>query len=136
MAEKSSETATINSVFIAEFCDHGDLYQFIYSKHDEDYISFKLQDRIKLVISLLNAVKALHNSPFGVSMMCDMHARRDGLDQFLVSKDYRVVISDIDFLPIVSDTSLCTMGADFIQAYIKRDYNTTNFKDLWADRIK
>ena len=107
---KTGEVTELDrTLIISDFCDNGDLSRFI---QGESYKEFSVKQRVKLALSFLNTFKFLHNSPTGTRINCDMNALHRALTQFLVTKDFEVVLNDLDDVPVVSKTSRCEWGVN------------------------
>lgn len=67
--------------------------------------------RVKLTTSMVEAVRYLHNTPLGPRINCDMNRLHRGMTQFLVTEDYRVVLNDVDDIPLVTKNARCSRWA-------------------------
>jgi len=128
--------------YVSEFCSKGNLAQFSNSK---EFASFGILPRIAITISLVEAFHFLHNTPDGARINCDMNRLHRSLTQFLVTDDYRVVLNDVDDVPLVSASSKCSrwaaldknetnLGAhhfDFLAPEQKNEEFLTEKVDIW-----
>ena len=58
--------------------------------------------RFKLCINYAEILSYLHNSPAGVRVMCDSNDLQKTLGQFLLTDDLKLVVNDLDALPLVN----------------------------------
>ncbi|XP_078700081.1 protein O-mannose kinase-like isoform X1 [Branchiostoma floridae x Branchiostoma belcheri] len=61
-----------------------------------------VRTRFNMALSYLEAIHFLHNSPVGTRVMCDSHNVRKTLTQFLITQDFKLVLSDVDVIPEVN----------------------------------
>ena len=50
-------------------------------------------------------LKNLHNSPIGTRVLCDSNDLIKTLSQFLLTMDFRLIVNDLDALPLVNATA-------------------------------
>ncbi|XP_019614327.1 PREDICTED: protein O-mannose kinase-like [Branchiostoma belcheri] len=60
-----------------------------------------VRTRFNMALSYLECIHFLHNSPLGTRVMCDSNSLRKTLSQFLVTQDFKLVLSDLDRIPEV-----------------------------------
>ncbi|XP_078524075.1 protein O-mannose kinase [Lissotriton helveticus] len=60
------------------------------------------QNRLGLAIDYVSIINYLHNSPLGTLVMCDTNDLEKVLSQYLLTTDFRVVVNDLDALPLVN----------------------------------
>ena len=60
-----------------------------------------LRTRFQLCLDYARILSFLHSSPVGTRIMCDSNSPLKALSQFLITNDLRLVISDLDALPLV-----------------------------------
>ncbi|XP_071792620.1 protein O-mannose kinase-like [Asterias amurensis] len=63
-----------------------------------------LRTRFHLCLDYARILSFLHSSPVGTRIMCDSNDPTKTLSQFLVTNDLRLVINDLDALPLVDRT--------------------------------
>ena len=61
----------------------------------------ELHVRSTLALDYLDILAYLHNSPIGTRVMCDSNDLEKTLSQFLVTDELRLVVVDLDALPLV-----------------------------------
>lgn len=102
------EESTNTTMYIGEFCSNGNLAEFANS---DEYATWSTSERVKFTISMVEAFHHLHNTPLGPRINCDMNRLHRGMTQFLVTQDYRVVLNDVDDIPLVSKNARCSRWA-------------------------
>ena len=60
-----------------------------------------LRTRFQLCLDYARILSFLHSSPVGTRIMCDSNSSHKALSQFLITNDLRLVINDLDALPLV-----------------------------------
>ncbi|XP_019631671.1 PREDICTED: protein O-mannose kinase-like [Branchiostoma belcheri] len=93
-----------NTTLLTEFYKFGSANFFIkkvlklysYRKFDN------VRTRFNMALSYLEAIHSLHNSPVGTRVMCDSNSVHKSLTQFLVTQDFKLVLSDLDATPEVN----------------------------------
>lgn len=98
------EDNTNKTVVVAEFCDKGDLRTFL---HTPEFAPWSTLKRFQFATQLVEAFDYLHNSPIGTRINCDMNRLHRAMSQFLVTHDYRIVLNDLDDIPLVTPESRC-----------------------------
>ncbi|XP_053114739.1 protein O-mannose kinase [Hemicordylus capensis] len=58
--------------------------------------------RFRLAIDYVSIIHYLHNSPLGTFVMCDSNDLDKVLSQYLLTTDFRVIVNDLDALPLVN----------------------------------
>ena len=61
--------------------------------------------RFALCLNYVRIIHYLHTSPIGTRVMCDSNDLHKTLSQFLVTSDLKVVINDLDALPLVDSST-------------------------------
>lgn len=59
------------------------------------------QNRLALAVDYVSVLRYLHNSPLGALVMCDSNDLDKVLSQYLLTSDFRLVVNDLDALPLV-----------------------------------
>lgn len=60
-----------------------------------------LNTRFQLSMDYVSILNFLHNSPLGTRVMCDTNDIQKTLSQYLISKDFHLILNDVDALPEV-----------------------------------
>ncbi|XP_069474929.1 protein O-mannose kinase [Ambystoma mexicanum] len=60
------------------------------------------QNRLGLAIDYVSIISYLHSSPLGTLVMCDTNDLEKVLSQYLLTSDFRIVVNDLDALPLVN----------------------------------
>lgn len=97
------------TLIISEYCAHGNLGEFVGGHF---YAPWNTVRRVEFAISLVEAIDYLHNSPMGTRINCDMNRLHRSLTQFLVTEDFRIVLNDVDDIPLVTGAARCSWGND------------------------
>ncbi|XP_078486014.1 protein O-mannose kinase-like [Ciona intestinalis] len=83
---------------LTEKCDkYGNLNDFIKS---DAIVKLSGKERLKLAIGLVQTFVYLHHGGGEARVNCDLHQLSQALSQYLVTNDMRIVMNDVDELPI------------------------------------
>ena len=84
-------------------------HQFTSANHVEEILSSPLYDqyntintRYSLCVNYIRIVEFLHTHPQGTRVMCDSNDVDKTLQQFLLTDDFKLVLNDLDALPLVN----------------------------------
>ncbi|XP_019614339.1 PREDICTED: protein O-mannose kinase-like [Branchiostoma belcheri] len=92
-----------NTSLLTEFHEFGSANSVEEILKSNEYSKFNnVRTRFKIALSYLQAIHFLHNSPIGTRVMCDSHKLQKTLTQFLITQDFKLVLSDLDFIPEVN----------------------------------
>lgn len=61
-----------------------------------------LSTRFQLSMDYISIINFLHDSPLGTRVMCDTNDIQKTLSQYLISKDFHLILNDVDALPEVN----------------------------------
>ncbi|CAH1785093.1 unnamed protein product [Owenia fusiformis] len=95
-----------SDVYVTEFHRHGSLSNledlFISNEIFRKYDTRKY--RFRTAIRYVEILDYLHNSPIGTRVMCDSNDIKKTVSQYLITDDLRMVVNDLDALPLVNHT--------------------------------
>ncbi|XP_046504428.1 protein O-mannose kinase isoform X2 [Equus quagga] len=63
------------------------------------------QHRLQLAIDYVSIIRYLHHSPLGTLVMCDSSDLRKTLSQYLLTRNFSIVVNDLDALPLLNRSS-------------------------------
>ncbi|XP_076819449.1 protein O-mannose kinase-like [Clavelina lepadiformis] len=87
-----------NTIFLTESCNkYGTPTDLLNSPN---YVKLSAKKRMRLIIDIIKIYVFLHHEIDEPRVNCDTHEAKQALGQFLVTDDMRVVLSDVDELPI------------------------------------
>ena len=61
----------------------------------------ELETRFSFALDYLSILEFLHSSPVGTRVMCDSNDLTKTLSQYVITDDLRLVVADLDALPVV-----------------------------------
>lgn len=124
------------TVMITELGTWGDLRQFMLSP---EFHEFTLAQRTDIAVQVVDAVGYIHNSPSGSRINCDMNTVGQALAQFVVLNDFRVVLNDVDDLPVgdsrTSVKSQCIVGRHNVNSTADHSFEAPERRWPWPDRF-
>lgn len=124
------------TVMITELGTWGDLRQFILSPEFHD---FSLAQRTDIAVQVVDAIGYVHNSPTGSRINCDMNTVGQALAQFIVLDDFRIVLNDVDDLPVGDSRSRvksqCIVGRHNINGTADHSFEAPERRWPWPDRF-
>ncbi|XP_029372056.1 protein O-mannose kinase isoform X2 [Echeneis naucrates] len=94
-----------NHTLVTEHHPHGSLVNLDVILAQEQHQQHNTwQTRLRLATDYVSILHYLHNSPAGRRVMCDSNSLEKTLSQFLLTKDFHVVVNDLDALPEVDQS--------------------------------
>ncbi|XP_023486471.1 protein O-mannose kinase isoform X1 [Equus przewalskii] len=63
------------------------------------------QHRLQLAMDYVSIIHYLHHSPLGTLVMCDSSDLRKTLSQYLLTRNFSIVVNDLDALPLLNRSS-------------------------------
>ncbi|XP_078492663.1 protein O-mannose kinase [Ciona intestinalis] len=87
------------SFIVTEYHQRGSLDTYLNSNK---HIKSDATERLRLAVSYLKTLNFLHNQTEGSLVVCDSNDLKGALQNYLVTSDRRVILNDMDDLPLVN----------------------------------
>uniref|UniRef100_F6SIM0 Protein O-mannose kinase n=1 Tax=Ciona intestinalis TaxID=7719 RepID=F6SIM0_CIOIN len=89
----------VSRIFFTEYHKRGSLDTYLNSN---EHITSDATERLRLAVSYLKTLNFLHNQTEGSLVVCDSNDLKGALQNYLVTSDRRVILNDMDDLPLVN----------------------------------
>lgn len=97
--------------FITEYHPYGTALNLEENLKSLDAKYMSTRHRFSMCMNYVQVLQYIQNSPVGVLLMCDAGSVNQIMRQFLITEDLRLVINDVDRLPVVQpgEGTLCNL---------------------------